>query len=213
MQNFLINIFDPIQDWIVLFLHSQPLFGPVFLLFIEEAGIPLPAPGDIFIAYTGYQISKGIVTYWNTFLSLLVAILLGSTVLYFLAYHWGNILVKKYGKYIHLNQQKLEYVEAKFRKYGPIVIILGRQIPGFRIYVTVFAGLSRVNFLTYIISQLISVSIWITIFLQLGDRLGAQTLQIIRTKYSFIFIILIPIIFVAGTILFGKFIPEKKRSK
>lgn len=191
---------DRLDDLIIAFIQHNILFTPL-LLFLEEAGIPLPAPGDIFIAYTGYQVSKGIIPYPFAFLLLLVATLAGSSILYYLSSRWGQLIVLRFGKYIHLDEKKLIIVEEKFRKYGPLVIIIGRHIPGFRVPITFFAGVSDITYKTFIISTLFSIILWIPFYLSVGQRLGPKTLALFHHNQAYFLIFLIPLaIFICSAI-------------
>jgi membrane protein DedA with SNARE-associated domain len=206
---FLIQFIDSVENWVIALFHHQPLIGPVLLLIAEEAGIPLPVPGDVYIAYTGYQVSKKVITYPLALSFLMIAVLIGSSTLYYISSRFGKSVVLQFGKYIHLNQSKLNFIENKFRKFGPFVIIIGRHIPGFRIPVTVFSGLSKVPYKTFILSEFISVLFWIVLFLQLGAKLGRKTLLLFHNHYAFLLLLIIPVTLTLVTFLFGKFIPEE----
>ncbi len=203
-------MFDSIEDAIVAFFHLHPLVGPMSLLFAEEAGIPLPVPGDIYISYVGYQISRGVISFHFAFILLFIGILAGSSILFYLASKFGKPVVLRFGKFFHLNQKKLNFLEKKFRKYGPLVIIFGRHIPGFRIPITIFSGIAGIDFKTFIISEAISVVAWILIFMKFGQVLGNNTHQLFHNHYAFLLFLLIPITLTIITVLFGKFIPEEK---
>jgi membrane protein DedA with SNARE-associated domain len=138
------TILDGPQDWIVALLHQQAYLAPFLLVTVEEAGIPLPVPGDLVIMYIGYQVSKGVLPYAHAFVLLLLAVLVGSSILYALSARYGQRIVLHFGNYLHLDAHKLLTVEEKFQQYGPWVIILGRHIPGFRIPITIFAGMSGI---------------------------------------------------------------------
>ena len=204
------SFLDNLEDAIVYIFTTQPLLGPFLLLTIEEAGIPLPIPGDVYISYTGYQITKGTISYPVGFIALMLAVLIGSSILYWLSSYFGERIVLKFGKYIHLNKKKLNFIETKFRKYGALVIIVGRHIPGFRIPVTVFSGISKVDYKTFLLSEIISIVFWIGIFLAIGQKLGKRTLALFHNHYAIFFVLLIPVVLTMVTFLFGKFIPEEE---
>lgn len=132
------------QDFIINFLTQQTYLAPIVLLFLEEAGFPLPT-ADFVIAYTGYHVSLGNISYTNAFFILLFADLLGSSLLYFLCHSYGAKAINKLSQYIDLDQHKLDLVAQKFGKYGPLAIIFGRHVPGFRIPITIFSGLSKID--------------------------------------------------------------------
>jgi membrane protein DedA with SNARE-associated domain len=83
------------------------------------------------------------------------------------------------------------------------------RAPGFRIPVTVFAGVSKVPYRTFILSEFISISIWIALFIQIGEALGKKTLHLFHNHYSFLLLLAIPVVLTLVTFFFGKFIPEE----
>ncbi len=172
--------FDLGVDWIESFLAHQGVYAPLLLLVIEEMGIPLPIPGDFVIAYTGYQVSKGSVSYPVAYVILLISILIGSSILFVVSAKYGQTLVLKFGKYIHLNEGNLKAVEKQFNKYGSWVIIFGRHLPWIRVPITVFAGMSGITYRKFLLCTFISAILWIPLYLYLGQRLGIQTVQIFR---------------------------------
>lgn len=174
------------MDSIFFALLQQPIgIFPAILLLIEEAGFPIPI-ADWVILFTGYQISKGYISFVFAFSSLLVADLLGVSLLYYLSFHFGQKLVLKVGKYAQLDQQKLTIVEEKFKKYGPICIVIGRHIPGFRVPITVFSGMSRVSYKTFIFSTFIAVVWWIPLYLLIGQWLGPKTIQLLHQHIQYL---------------------------
>src|SRR5258708_2973521 len=129
--------FDQFEDVIVGFLIHQIYLAPIILLILEEMGIPLPF-ADIVIAYTGYQVAVGRIPYLTAYIILLIADLAGATFLFLLSRRYGKHIVDKFGKYIDLDMNKLNSFEGFFRKYGPIAIIVGRHVYGFKVPITIF---------------------------------------------------------------------------
>ena len=127
-----------ISQQVIGLIGTHPISIPVVLLFLEEIAIPLPIPGEFFIVYDGYLVSQNAISYFKIFAMLLVSMTLGASILYFLSVRWGNEIVIKLGKYIHLNQEKLFALEKLFNRHGHWLIIFGRIIPGFRIPITIF---------------------------------------------------------------------------
>jgi membrane protein DedA with SNARE-associated domain len=187
-------MFGDIGDYIEVFIKSQLTLAPVLLLTLEEAGIPVPIPGDIVIAFVGYQASLGKISYVAAFFILLTAVLTGSSILYYLSSHYGNRLVKRFGPYLHINEEKLHTVERQFKRFGPLVIIFGRHIPGFRIPITIFSGMSGVSFRTFFLSTIASVIIWIPVNLALGAKLGHRTVKLFEGHTEYFYLISIPFI-------------------
>lgn len=210
MKNFFeLYQLEPFTEFVETFLTHQGAYAPLLLLLLEEAGVPLPIPGDVVIAYTGYEVSRGTMPYIGAFLLLLMSVLIGSSILYYLSARFGNQIVLKFGHYIHLNEKKLLTVEEKFRKYGVWVIIFGRHIPGFRIPITVFAGMSEMTYKTFIVSTFISVIFWIPFYLALGQNLGPKTMQLLKGHHEYFLIALIPFIIFICSLLYASFNRKK----
>ncbi len=185
--------FDQYEDLILSFLSHQIYLAPLLLLFLEEAGVPFSV-ADFVIAYTGYQVAMGHISFFIAFLLLLVTDLTGASILFYLCSRFGEKVINKFGKFIDLDHKKLEIVEKYFRKFGPLFIIFGRHVIGLRIPITIFSGISKMNYFVFIGSTFISVILWIYFYLSLGIHLGPRTVHLIREHgWDWIFILL-PII-------------------
>ena len=192
---------DPFTDFLVTFITHQIYIAPFILLLIEEAGVPLPIPGDIYIALVGYQVSLGRFSYVQAFILLILSVLIGSSILYYISAKWGNKIVIKLGKYIHVEEKSINYVEVKFRKYGIWVIIIGRHIPGFRIPLTIFSGISGISYKTFITCNFISIVFWIAFYLSVGQRVGKRVMHLLHIHPYYYLFLLIPVfLFILYTI-------------
>lgn len=207
---------DQYVDALQRFLGSRAVLAPLLLLLIEEAGVPLIVPGDAVIAYTGYRLSSthGGVGFWEAFLTAQAAVVAGSTILFYLSRHWGQFIVDKIGAFIFLKEKHIRQAERMFAKYGVFAIIVGRHIPGLRIPITFFAATSGVKYLTFIISTLISTSIWIGFYLTIGKDVGAALHRHLRGYILLSLIVTAAVI--TGMILlhlFGLYRSRRKRTE
>ena len=190
-----LGFFDQFQDVIAGFLLNQIYLAPIILLILEEMGVPLPF-ADIVIAYTGYQVAVGRIPYFAAYIILLVADLAGASVLYLLSKRYGKTIVDKFGKFIDLDINKLNSFEGFFRKYGPIAVIIGRHVYGFKVPITLFSGISKMRYLTFLISVTISDSFWIPFYLQIGKKLGPKTIRLFHVyhvNHWYYFLLLVPL--------------------
>jgi len=203
--------FDGLEDVVITFLAHQVYLAPIILLIVEEMGVPLPF-ADLVIAYTGYQVAIGKIPYIIAYIILLVSDVIGATILYLIARRYGKKLVDKFGKYIDLDMDKLNAVEGKFRKFGPLVIIVGRHIYGFKVPITIFSGISKMRYIVFLISLIISDSFWIPFYLSIGKKLGPKTMRLFHVyhvNHWYYLLILVPIILA----LFPFFLMRKGKQK
>src|SRR5260370_42464087 len=89
--------FDGVEDWAVSLIQHQTYLAPVFFLALEELGIPMPIPGDLVVAYTGYEVSRGVISYPVAFFLFLSIILIASSILYYLSSKYGELIIFKFG--------------------------------------------------------------------------------------------------------------------
>ncbi len=150
-------------------IQQYSYLGLFFLILVEEAGIPLPIPGDIFIAATA-ALPKS--NYLFVLSTVVLATLIGSTILFTLSRRFGNKLILKFGKYIKFTPEKVKRVEKWFEKRGGLAITIGRLIPGLRIITPIVAGTFRLDYKTFWFYTAIAAFIWANIYFILGKFFG-----------------------------------------
>jgi membrane protein DedA with SNARE-associated domain len=72
---------------------------------------------------------------------------------------------------MHIKPARLKKVERGFVRWGPLMIIVGRQIPGFRMVISVFSGLFGVSYPVFLASVALAAGLWAAMFLAVGIRL------------------------------------------
>src|SRR5207302_1451868 len=107
--------------------YGQHTYLPGYaLLYIEESGIPLPAPGDVFVMYVGVHIPRNIAAWLVAWLGLIFVVVLGATNLFFVSRRFGTRLVhSRFAEYVHLNPERLAKAHGwVYFIWGAIVVAL-----------------------------------------------------------------------------------------
>ena len=164
----------PLTRVIRLFILHHQAGGLFFVIFLEELGVPLPAPGDAAIAYGGYLTTTGSIPYPLAYLGVIAGAVLGSACNLTISRKYGRPFIRRYGGYIGLTEVKLNRAERAFKRWGPWTIIIGRHIPGMRIVISALSGILNVPYRVFTPCVLFSATIWAAIFLELGRRLGPR---------------------------------------
>jgi membrane protein DedA with SNARE-associated domain len=146
--------------------HRYPIL--FFLVLIEEAGVPIPIPGDSLVMIAGGQAHKTFAYSFAIIALSSLAVFLGSSLLYIVSRRGGRALLARYGKYMRLHPQRLERMERWFQRRGPLAIIFGRLIPGLRIPTTIIAGLSDISYRVYAPTAAIAAVIWSLFYFFVG---------------------------------------------
>src|SRR4030081_1638970 len=85
------------------FLHEHQALGLFGVIFAEELGIPLPAPGDVAIAWGGYLTTTGAIPLYQAYIAVVAGAVTGSLVLFTLSRHYGHPFLVRFGRYIGLD--------------------------------------------------------------------------------------------------------------
>ena len=165
---------QPFTHAVRLFVQQHQSGGLFAVIFLEELGVPLPAPGDAAIAYGGYLTTTGAIPYPLAYLAVVSGAVLGSACNLTISRRYGRPFIQRFGGYIGLTEDKLVYAERAFKRWGPWAIIVGRHIPGMRIVLSALSGILGVPYRVFIPCVLLSASIWAAIFLEIGRRVGPR---------------------------------------
>jgi membrane protein DedA with SNARE-associated domain len=153
------------------------------LIYIEESGVPLFIPGDAFLLYVGHRLPHNFPVLFAAWLGFTLAVTLGATNLYLLSRRYGRRLLEhRVARFLELTPSRLDRAEAWFARWGPWTLIFGRHIPGFRVPLTVAAGVLKLRYRIFAISVAISSSAWAGVFLLLGVFFGDSIERSIRSS-------------------------------
>lgn len=174
---------DTIGAWIVWLyelLRDNDQKALFILLLIEEAGVPLPVPGDIVIMFAGYQASTGRIGLVEAGLTATLAVLMGSAILYTLSRRFGHALLFRYGRLIHLDQRQLDRVESWIRERGAIMVLAGRLTPGLRTPTSIMAGMFEIPYHQFAVYTSLAALGWSGFWLALGYFFGNSLIPVVE---------------------------------
>lgn len=150
--------------------HYAGLFA---VILAEEGGIPLPVPGDLFIAAMGFLAYQGGASWAPTTAVVTVATVLGAGVLHAVARHAGRPLLVRVARRFGYSEAREARLEAWMTRRGPAAVVIGRLIPGLRIVMTVVAGALRMPARAFAVGTFFAGLLWATIYFWIGWALAA----------------------------------------
>ena len=168
----------PLTHFVQEFVHQHQSSGLFLVIFLEELGVPLPAPGDFAIMYGGYLTTTGAVPYPLAYLAVVSGAVLGSACNLTFSRKCGRPFVQRFGKYVGVTEARLLRAGGLFKRWGPWAIIVGRHIPGMRIVLSAFSGILGVPYRVFIACVFVSALIWAAIFLEIGRRVGPRIREV-----------------------------------
>src|SRR5438552_5091021 len=162
------------------FLDQHGLLAAFVFLLIEEAGVPVPVPGDVLMLVLGVHARQGTVPLWQAVGATWLGTIIGSTFLYFAARIAGRDLVYRYGPFIRLTPERLDRAERWLKHHGSRAVFLGRLVPGLRIVTAVACGVFEVPFTVFFPRMAIGALLYILVYTLLGYFLGQPVLSMLE---------------------------------
>src|SRR5437667_1272259 len=162
------------------FLEQHGLLAAFVFLLIEEAGVPVPVPGDVLMLILGLHARQGSVPLWQAVGATWLGTIIGSTFLYFAARLAGRDLVYRYGPFIRLTPERLDRAERWLKRHGSRAVFLGRLVPGLRIVTAVACGVFEVPFSVFFPAMSIGALLYILVYTLVGYFLGQPVLSLLE---------------------------------
>lgn len=139
-----------VQAWIA---HS-PYLGIVGALVLGGLGVPIPEEAVILAA--GVLAYQEVVRWWVALPLCLVGVLVGDCLLYWAGRRWGDRVLQCRPFRWLLTPERLERLEAAYRRRGVVIVVGARHIIGLRAAAMIGAGVVRVPFGTFVITDLVA---------------------------------------------------------
>lgn len=99
---------------------------------------------------------------------------LGASLTYWLARLGGRTMVDGLMRKLRVKPGTILRVEQRFHKYGALMILVGRFLPGMRQLVSIPAGLARMPFWKFLLSTLFGSFLWSLLYIGGGYYLGEE---------------------------------------
>jgi len=144
---------------------------------VESLGIPVPGETMLVTAAIYAGTTGRLSIFWVIVASSAGAIV-GDNIGYVIGRSGGYRLLKRYGRYIRLDENRLRLGQYLFRKHGPKVVFFGRFVSVLRIFAAFLAGVNRMHWRLFLIFNAAGGIIWSTIYGVAAFLLGKQLLQL-----------------------------------
>lgn len=162
---------------------------------VESANIPLPS--EIILPFSGFLVSQGNLSFWGVVLAGTVGGTFGSAVSYFIGSVGGRPLVLRYGRYVGVGRDKLDMADRWFARYGEATVFFTRLLPVVRTFVSLPAGISRMNFKRFIVYTFAGSLPWSIALTYVGVVLGENWHQI-KPWFHRLDVLVLLLLFAAG---------------
>jgi len=172
------------EEAVVLFL--QDLFnlfgwgGVVVAMTIESACIPLPS--EVTMPLSGWMlIAEPGLPMWHILLGGwwgAVGCTIGSVITYWIGAKGGRPFLLRYGRYVLISRRDIDMADRWFSRWGEATAFFSRLLPVIRTFISLPAGVARMNFAKFTALTFIGSFIWCTGLTWAGYAFGQHWREI-----------------------------------
>ena len=166
-------------DWVTQFIAHTGYTGVLLLMALESACVPIPS--EAIMPFAGSLIvtepARGFNLHTLAFVGA-AGNLLGSIVAYWVGRIGGRPFLEKYGKILLIRKRDLDKSEQFFQKYGDATALFSRVLPIVRTFISLPAGISRMNFPKFCIYTFIGALPFCYLLAWAGVKLGQHWTQV-----------------------------------
>jgi membrane protein DedA with SNARE-associated domain len=165
-----------------------------FLTVLESACVPMPS--EVTLGLGGALASGAVIagTHGDLNLGLVILVgtlgsVVGSLIAYAVGRTGGRTLVNRFGRYVLVSHSEVDRVERWFRGRGEWAVLYGRVIPVVRTFVSLPAGLARMNVARFVALTTVGVAAWVTLLSCIGYALGSSWESLTRAFGAATFVV------------------------
>jgi membrane protein DedA with SNARE-associated domain len=158
-------------EWLVEVVGALGYPGVIALMFLESSFFPFPS--EVVIPPAGYLASRGQMNLALVIACGIMGSMLGALFNYYIAVKWGRKFFDRFGKYFLVSPEALDRADAFFEKHGHISTFTARLLPVIRQYVSLPAGLARMDMFKFCLYTALGSGIWVVTLALVGYWVGA----------------------------------------
>ncbi len=180
----------------IINLISSTGYAGVFLLMTLESAL-IPIPSEITMPFAGSLVQLGKFDLWAVVIVGALGNLFGSLLAYALGY-WGGenivrVVIRKYGKYVLVSEHEFDKSQKWFSKYGELIVFLSRIMPVLRTFISLPAGIAKMNLMKFIVYTVVGSLIWSLLLTYVGVSLGQNwnSLEVYFRKFDLVIVVVL----------------------
>lgn len=162
-----------LAGWTVELMDRLGGVGAGLAIFLENLFPPLPS--EVILPMAGFAASLGRLSVIEAIIWTTIGSVVGAWVIYLLGAWLGHDRMSRLATKLPLvDQEDIDKSTQWFARHGTKGVFFGRMLPFFRSFISVPAGVQRMNFLVFTALTTLGSLIWNSVFIGLGYGLGAN---------------------------------------
>jgi len=130
--------------------QSYGLYAVFAFIALESMGVPMPGETILIVAgiYAGATRSIDVVSLIGT---AALAAIIGDNIGYLVGRSVGQASLRKYGRYIRLDERRIKIGQYLFLKQGGKIVFFGRFVAVLRAFAALLAGVNRMRWSRFLL--------------------------------------------------------------
>lgn len=186
------KIIEIVTTFIISGISAWGYWGIGAMMAIESACVPLPS--EVIMPFAGFLVAQGKFSLLSVTLAGAIGCVVGSVIAYAVGVWGGRSFIEKYGKYLLISHHDLAIADNFFNKYGSSAIFFSRLLPVVRTFISLPAGIARMNFNKFVIYTFLGSLPWCLALAYIGKKLGDHWNVLGTYFHKFDFVVVIVII-------------------
>ncbi len=166
--------------FIMNLISSGGYFGIVFLMFVENVFPPIPS--EFIMPLAGFMVAQDKLSLVGIIIAGTAGATLGALPLYYLGAKLGEEKLKnfaeRHGKWLTLSPKDVERANRWFDRHGGKAVFFCRLVPGIRSFISIPAGINKMNLISFLFYTLIGSAIWTSFLAYAGYFMGSNFREI-----------------------------------
>jgi membrane protein DedA with SNARE-associated domain len=157
---------------------AAPLIAVAGLIFVKEAGVPVPVPGDLVVLGAGVAAARGDLEPGVALVALVLASLAGGAIQYALLRSVARpALVRLLGRVA--SPERIDRQSERLRRSGARAVAVARMTPGVRIVTIAASALAAVPAPAFLGGLAVGNGVFIAAHFGLGFALGEPVVKVL----------------------------------
>jgi membrane protein DedA with SNARE-associated domain len=167
------------------------------LVFVAIESIGIPFPGETMLLFAAIYAGT---THQLQILFVIIAAacgaILGDNIGFWIGREGGYRLLRRFGRYVRLNERKIKLGQYLFHKHGGKVVFFGRFVAVLRALAAFLAGTNRMRWTRFLLFNALGGVIWATVYGLGGYFLGDNVHRLTGTA-GIVLIVLAVLVIIA----------------
>jgi membrane protein DedA with SNARE-associated domain len=163
-------------DWVFRLIEWGG-YPAVLLLMLFETMFP-PMPSEVILPLAGYQAWRGALTLPGVVAVATTGSMIGNYLWYQIARSIGeerlHRFIDRHGRWLTLDWEEVERVQRLFDRHGAGIVFVARVLPAVRTFVSIPAGIARMNLAKYLLWSSAGTALWSWALAAIGFGLGRR---------------------------------------